>query len=225
MTSITIESKPLAGDEYWLRPFSVKESIQRARALFRKGCVTNILLGLELMWGRFHLRHTHWYPYLAKIGIDPSSATRRMQLAVEFMVRDGIFKDKDRLKQGKRIGRYTALPWEIEVAFQRIYQDPNRALTHGLDKFDIWSNKPEPSPVSSTIFGISLNRFLDTVDKVIDEHRHDGWTPRDWTEAKEQLEVWAEQLITRAEEIAEYRNKEKKGKIILDRATLKFRYV
>jgi len=175
-----------------------------------------------------HLRHAHWYPYLAKVGIDPSSATRRIQLAVEFIVRDGIVQDRNNVLQKKRLSKYDLLasPETMKNAFERITEDPNRALTHGLDKFDIWGNKPEPSPVSSTIFGISLNRFLDTIDKVIDEHiYHDGWTSRDWTEAKEQLEVWAGQLISRAKEIAEYPNKEKKGKIILDRATLRFRYV
>ena len=223
MVSEIIESN----DEYWQRPFSVKESIQRARFLFHKGCVYNILLGLELMWARPHLRHAHWYPYLAKVGIDPSSATRRIRLAVEFIVRDGIAQDRNNVLQKKRSSKYDLLcaPQTMKIAFKRITEDSNRALTHGLGNLDIWGNKPEPSPVNNTIFGISLNRFLDTIDKVIDEHRHNGWTPRDRTEAKEQLEVWAGQFIVRAKEVAEYPNKEKKGKIILDRSTLKFRYV
>lgn len=207
MVSVTIESN----DEYWLRPFNTEGSIQRARVLFRKGCVANILLGLELMRARLYFRlnrkHNSWYPYLIKIGIDPSTATRRINLAGEFMLRDGIPKDN------------------IFLAFQRISQYPNRALTHGLGNLDIWGNKPEPSPVSNTIFGVSLNRILDKIDEVIDEHRyHCGWTSRDWTEAKEQLEVWAGHLISRAEKIPEYLNKKKRGNMVLDRATLRFRY-
>lgn len=82
----TGNSKNGNGDQYWLRPFNSLESIERCRRFEGRGTEFKVKTGLELYLAKLNLRHGSWYPYLHRADIYPTTATRRMKIAKEFMV-------------------------------------------------------------------------------------------------------------------------------------------
>jgi hypothetical protein len=130
-------------------------SIKTCQELLRRGTVANIALGLELTRAKSSLKHCNWYPFLKKVGIDPSGATRRMRLATEYLSRSGIISKSEMTPPD--------IP-AIDVGMKRLAE--NRAELHDLDKADLWSSrqaKPDIRMIggvpTQSLFGFSLSRL------------------------------------------------------------------
>jgi hypothetical protein len=74
-------------------PFVAIESILRIWRSEVRGKEAHVLTGLELLRAKHSLRHGAWYPFLYKAGLEPSTATRRMAMANQFIgfVKTGEF--------------------------------------------------------------------------------------------------------------------------------------
>ena len=191
-TELTFEGHPnrlpTNGDKYWARPFAISESIRRAQEFNHKGTRANVMLGLELLWAKLNVSHGGWYPYLLRIGIDPSGATRRMKLARQYIELQEIKAERVRVEEH-----------HILKAIEAVNINP--AQLHGLEKVDIWStrdiwpnsDKGTGSGVGSTILGVSLAKVLRTVDHTINQYSL-AWTPEQLAEAKDTLEMWVSRL-------------------------------
>ncbi len=168
--------------------WNVQASIARCRLLLRRGAAANILLGLELLRAKIQLNHGSWYPYLLKVGIDPSGVSRRMKLTEKYLIRCGIKEPGERVTIGN-----------IREGELRLESNP--AETHDLEKEDLWSNnsKRNDTAAPGSIFGFSLARYWSKIDARI----HKRLNSQERQEAIETLEMWADQLRSRAEQLRE----------------------
>jgi hypothetical protein len=91
------------GDKYWECQFNVQESIARTRNHEGRGIEVKVRCGLDLYWAKGNLYHGDWYPYLKKACINPSKATRRMQVSKEFMIWVRILQLGEQPKEHKLI--------------------------------------------------------------------------------------------------------------------------
>jgi hypothetical protein len=66
-------------------PFNVEESISRIQRFEQRGTEFKIKSGLELLLAKLSIDHGDWYKFVFKAELSPSTATRRMQTAVQFM--------------------------------------------------------------------------------------------------------------------------------------------
>ena len=182
----TFESSAIA--EIIQENWNVQESIARCRLLLRRGTAANILLGLELLRAKIHLKHGNWYPYLLKVGIDPSGVSRRMKLTLKYLTRCGIKEPGERVTIG-----------DIQEGELRLESNP--AEMHGLEKEDLWSDnsKRNDTAAPDSIFGFSLARYWPKIDALI----HKRLNPQKRREAIETLEMWADQLRSRAQQLRE----------------------
>lgn len=94
------------GDKFWLREFNAKQSIKRSQHLEercqhheRRGIEFKVKSGLEFYRAKLNVKHGEWYLYLKKAQIYPSTATRRMQDALEFMVWAGVIPPGEKVKE------------------------------------------------------------------------------------------------------------------------------
>lgn len=100
------------GDRFWLREFNAKQSIERYQCLDeqcqhfeRRGTEFKVKCGLELYRSKLNLHHGEWYLFLKKAQIkNPSTATRRMQDALDFMIWAGVIRPKEKVKEQHVIG-------------------------------------------------------------------------------------------------------------------------
>jgi len=94
------------GDRFWEREFNAKQSIERSQYLNercqhheRRGTEFKVKCGLELYRSKLNVKHGKWYLFLKKAQIYPSTATRRMQTALEFMVWAGVIRPEEKVKE------------------------------------------------------------------------------------------------------------------------------
>jgi len=87
------------GDKYWLHPFNTQESTERCRSFERRGTEFKVRAGLELHLARINIGHGSWYAYLHRANIYPTTATRRMKTATEFMLWLGVLQEQDKVSE------------------------------------------------------------------------------------------------------------------------------
>jgi len=74
-----------ANQRYWLHDYDAKESIRQIKRCENRKFESKVKCGLELWRTKFNISHGAWYPYLWKCGMSQSTASRRKQLAAEFL--------------------------------------------------------------------------------------------------------------------------------------------
>lgn len=94
------------GDKFWLREFNAEQSIERYQCLDeqcqhfeRRGTEFKVKCGLELYRSKLNLHHGEWYLFLKKAHTYPSTATRRMQVALDFMIWAGVIRPEEKVKE------------------------------------------------------------------------------------------------------------------------------
>ena len=81
---------------YWLDDYDAKESIRQIKRCENRKFESKVQCGLELWRTKFNINHGGWYPYLWKCGMSQATASRRKQLATEFLRWQGILpKDNE----------------------------------------------------------------------------------------------------------------------------------
>jgi len=85
-----------ADQRYWLHDYDAKESIRQIKRCENRKFESKVKCGLELGRTKFNISHGAWYPYLWKCGMSQPTASRRKQLATEFLQwREILPKDKE----------------------------------------------------------------------------------------------------------------------------------
>ena len=74
-----------ANQRYWLHDFDAEESIRQIKQCENRKFESKVKCGLELCRTKFNISHGAWYPYLWKCGMSQATASRRKQLATEFL--------------------------------------------------------------------------------------------------------------------------------------------
>ena len=74
-----------ANQRYWLHDYDAKESIRQIKRCENRKFESKVKCGLELWRTKFNISHGAWYPYLWKCGMSQATASRRKQLATEFL--------------------------------------------------------------------------------------------------------------------------------------------
>jgi hypothetical protein len=74
-----------ANQRYWLLGYDARESIRQIKRCEDRKFDSKVKCGLELWRTKFNISHGAWYPYLWKCGMSQSTASRRKQLAAEFL--------------------------------------------------------------------------------------------------------------------------------------------
>lgn len=93
------ETKKENGDKYWLRPFNSLESIERCRRFEGRGTEFKVKAGLELHLAKLNVGRGSWYAYLHRANIYPTTATRRMKMATEFMLWLETLREGDKVTE------------------------------------------------------------------------------------------------------------------------------
>lgn len=86
------------GDKYWQRSFDILESIRLVQRLEARGREFKVRCGLELYRAKLSLNHGAWYPYLYKVGLEPSTSQRRIKMARDFMCWASILKPTEKVE-------------------------------------------------------------------------------------------------------------------------------
>ncbi len=85
-----------ANQRYWLLGYDAEESIRQIKRCEDRKFESKVKCGLELWRTKFNINHGAWYPYLWKCGMSQPTASRRKQLATEFLQwREILPKDKE----------------------------------------------------------------------------------------------------------------------------------
>jgi len=71
--------------KYWLRSYDTKESVRQIKRCENRKSENKVKCGLELWRAKFNISHGAWYPYLWECGMSQATASRRKQLASEFL--------------------------------------------------------------------------------------------------------------------------------------------
>ena len=74
-----------ANQRYWLHDYDAGESIRQIKRCENRKFESKVKCGLELWRTKFNISHGAWYPYLWKCGMSQATASRRKQLATEFL--------------------------------------------------------------------------------------------------------------------------------------------
>ncbi|MFC1977773.1 hypothetical protein ACFLWS_05870 [Chloroflexota bacterium] len=74
-----------ANQRYWLHGYDAEESIRQIKRCENRKFESKVECGLELCRTKFNINHGAWYPYLWKCGMSQATASRRKQLAAEFL--------------------------------------------------------------------------------------------------------------------------------------------
>ncbi len=84
-TMVKEHEEATANQRYWLHGYDAKESIRQIKRCENRKFESNVQCGLELWRTKFNINHGGWYPYLWKCGMSQATASRRKQLATEFL--------------------------------------------------------------------------------------------------------------------------------------------
>jgi len=84
---------------YWLHDYDAKESIRQIKRCENRKFESKVKCGLELWRTKFNIDHGAWYPYLWKCGMSQATASRRKQLATEFLRWQEILPKDNELKE------------------------------------------------------------------------------------------------------------------------------
>lgn len=84
---------------YWLHDYDAKESIRQIKRCENRKFESKVKCGLELWRTKLNISHGAWYPYLWKCGMSQATASRRKQLAAEFLRWQEILPKDDELKE------------------------------------------------------------------------------------------------------------------------------
>ena len=79
------QEEAAANQRYWLHNYDAKESIRQIKRCENRKFESKVKCGLELWRTKFNINHGAWYPYLWKCGMSQATASRRKQLAAEFL--------------------------------------------------------------------------------------------------------------------------------------------
>ncbi len=83
---------------YWLHDYDAKESIRQVKWCESRKFENKVQCGLELWRTKLNISHGAWYPYLWNCGMSQATASRRKQLAAEFLRWRGILPEDDELE-------------------------------------------------------------------------------------------------------------------------------
>jgi len=70
---------------YWLQGYDADQSIRQIKRCENRKFESKVQCGLELWRTKLNISHGAWYPYLWKCGMSQATASRRKQLATEFL--------------------------------------------------------------------------------------------------------------------------------------------
>lgn len=88
-----------ANQRYWLHDYDAKESIRQIKQCENRKFESKVKCGLELWRTKLNISHGAWYPYLWKCGMSQATASRRKQLAAEFLRWQEILPRDNELKE------------------------------------------------------------------------------------------------------------------------------
>jgi len=88
-----------AKQRYWLDDYDAEESIRQIKRCEDRKFESKVKSGLELWRTKFNINHGAWYPYLWKCGMSQATASRRKQLATEFLRWQEILPKDDELEE------------------------------------------------------------------------------------------------------------------------------
>lgn len=197
----TIHAPGGDGDQYWHRPFEVKESYERARLFEGLSTEPKVKAGLELWRAKLNLSHGAWYPYLWRAHIDPSKSERRRKLAKRFMEWAGVIKPKDKIQEADIVRAM-----DLIHAKSRILRDFTSEVSQEVDTNQfVKEGYRSPNPPVELLGGVSLGN-LEPILKRIDK-----WVERDYIslavskqqEAKDTLSMFAGQFLARLRHLQE----------------------
>ncbi len=79
------QEEATANQRYRLHDYDAKESVRQVKRCENRKFESKVECGLELWRTKFNINHGAWYPYLWKCGMSQATASRRKQLAAEFL--------------------------------------------------------------------------------------------------------------------------------------------
>lgn len=88
-----------ANQRYWLHDYDAKESIRQIKRCENRKFESKVKCGLELWRTKFNISHGAWYAYLWKCGMSQATASRRKQLATEFLQWQEILPKDNELEE------------------------------------------------------------------------------------------------------------------------------
>ena len=88
-----------ANQRYWLLGYDAKESIRQIKRCEDRKFESKVKRGLELWRTKLNINHGSWYPYLWKCGMSQATASRRKQLATEFLGWQEILPKDNEIKE------------------------------------------------------------------------------------------------------------------------------
>ena len=88
-----------ANQRYWLHDYDAKESIRQIKQCENRKFESKVQCGLELWRTKYNIGHGAWYPYLWKCGMSQATASRRKQLATEFLQWQEMLAKGNELKE------------------------------------------------------------------------------------------------------------------------------
>ena len=184
------------GDRFWERPFNAKQSIERAREFEGRGTEFKVKCGLELWRAKLNLDRGCWLPYLKAAAISPTTSSRRMKVAKEFMRWANIADEK--IEEHHIISAMEAV--YSNNASCSILAEYAEYVAISFDEVRFYEESISSKhtiknpPVATTIFGLIGKRiFRET--KVIDhiiQTSYLSWMPEKQQEAKDTLDIFAQ---------------------------------
>ena len=93
------QEEAAANQRYWLHNYDAKESIRQIKRCENRKFESKVKCGLELWRTKFNINHGAWYAYLWKCGMSQATASRRKQLATEFLLWQEILSKGNELEE------------------------------------------------------------------------------------------------------------------------------
>jgi len=93
------QEETTANQRYWLHGYDAEESVSQIKRCENRKFESKVECGLELSRAKFNISHGAWHAYLWKCEMSQPTASRRKQLAIEFLRWQGILPKDNELEE------------------------------------------------------------------------------------------------------------------------------
>lgn len=182
------------GDRFWERLFNDEQSVERCQSWQCKSRETKLWFGLELLRAKLNLEHGKFYEQLYRIPIHPVTAWRRMDFARDFMEYSRVILPEEKPSEDN-IAHAMELLFGKSFILKDFFDELDKKVKNP-DDFLPAQSASSPSVTEKNIFGFGMSRICHKIDRVVRE-QYTGWTLEQRQEAKDTLEVIANQFLGR----------------------------
>ena len=188
-----------ANQRYWLQGYDAEESVRQIKRCESQKFESKVQCGLELWRTKLNISHGAWYPDLWKCGMSQATASRRKQLATEFLRWGKILPNGNELEEYHVIEGLEMVTCKLFILndFRESLIDWEALRTELSGEKDIAVKRRR---------SLKLTKVMKTVRKLYQQAWHDK-------EAREVLEIIYQNVTLMRNDLLKLDQKEKASRI------------